>query len=264
MAFYQWLGVSDCPKVVNVGEYGNDYREWRSSDEYQEASRCLSGAHPKSQHLAASPSLDRLPPILDSGDRERLSVLWSLLVESWATIRSDIMCARWRCWNSANHTVSRNRDFVSPALYMLRNKPWVPAERSGQLVLVAPNRAWRSVPHDSGGAIEHLFTVAPGLRRPPADLGSDVGMLDPGQLAAPALAGLLVELEAEFADEDDLTDTVVDAARWLLRQMEEADDLSELEPHGVPLISTRGGTSSSIVPRSSSGIRCSPRCGVNR
>lgn len=241
LEFFTWLGVSDCPRVVKVSPIAPEHAGWRMSTDYRIASECLSGAHPYSQTLESAPSLDRLGEILKSESWDRLSALWKLLAQHWATYRGCLLQAIWRCVTSAHHPQQRKRAFPSPAMFLLRHEKWVPAERGGEQCLTSPDLVWRSTQAVPRQVIDHFLVPASGLTRPGSDFATDLGMLDNACLSTPDLVQVLLDFERDGAKGKLVPDGLVASGLWILRRIEDMADAMQLTPGSVPLISRKDG-----------------------
>lgn len=261
--FYRWLGVAASPRVDEKRtdqrdtymlnslyrhphrEYGEQWEDWRRSDDFQSASRCGQG-HSESQQLRASYGLDRFPDLVASADPPRLALLWLQLAAHWGPVYQAAMSAEFYCQATA-HSGDALR--LAPSLFshMLRRLDWVPCLQNREPVLVPPSRAWRVTSDTPRRIAERVPVLDRTLDLPESfGLAGALGVVDAARPDPDDLAALLEDLAEEHAkieaEEEEDPSSIYTAARWVMRTLSGVlEEGKELAAEAVPLLARTGG-----------------------
>lgn len=256
MEFYQWMGVSNHPRIdechtpyllTSLGRhphsrYGDLWLQWQTEIRSRGLDRCPQG-HPLAQQpLLSSFSLDRFPQLAATRDPHRLRLLWLELAAHWAAVRLAFT-AEVRC-NHGWHSGDTIRTGPSLLQFLLTSLEWVPCIRRRHRVIVQPGRAWRVTSDMPPRVRDRVPVLDPELDIPgSAALVADTGVIDGARPSPADLAALLRELDQELsavpADAD--TRELELAARWAMRMLNDV-----LRPEAdtggpVPLLARQDG-----------------------
>ena len=242
--FYEMLGVVGHPRIdaeISYHDVRNHphrrtplFSEWRNLPRTRElASGCQVG-HPASQRLSKSYHLDRLPGILDSKDRHRLTTLWRQLALHWDTYK-PAMTATFHCIATVAHTGPRDQTTDSLLAFTLRSRAWVPVKRGNADELSVPEVAWYEAPDTPRGIRVHLPLISSGLRqlRGGAMLATNLGLTDAARPRIDDLLTLLVRLSGDADEVGEVSKEVAYTARWAQRRINDNLD-RDSKPHPAP------------------------------
>lgn len=239
--FLDWIGVARLPRLVHVQENSTEYLGWRNSAGYLAASGCVSGGHPRSQRLTASPTLDRLPQLLARRSESALSALWNSLASHWIQYEHTLLTATWSCSASQHKPRERNRNFPSPGLWLLTSTPWVPIRIDGGVEFLKPEQLWStgsSIPHT---VREHLPQLPASLENAPRLMEQSLNMRDASDIGPKEMSEILQLLPGTQGSSEVDCRARNDAARWVIETLRRFDDLSEIASAQAPLPARQQG-----------------------
>ena len=237
--FLNWLGVANRPRIDEaladqrdmymVGSlarhphsaYGQYWRQWQGSEEFEAASNCDQG-HAYSQQLRSSFALDRLPELAASNDPARMRILWEALARDWDSY-APAMHSVIRCQHTRHGDSSRR--VASLLAYMLMNLPWVPSIVRGSLTTSKPSVVWRVTRDTPSGVAERVAVLDPQLdSQQSAALIAALDLVDAARPRPVDLIDLLTSLEAELteSDSDEGRRPLHLSARWAMRSLNDA------------------------------------------
>ena len=262
LAFYEWLGVSQYPRIDERRTdqrdtfmvyalsrhphrlYEDLWNSWLNISPVRVAQQCAQG-HTYSQQLRVSYSLDRFPELVRIGDAIRLELLWHALVDHWGTVYEPAMKAEFYCQNNS-HAGDRVRTAPSMFAHMLRELEWLPCVRNREPVLVKPASAWRVIADTPRRIVERVCALPRTLDTPnSAQLASLLGIVDAARPAPGDLIALLKELAVEQTDveeTDEQSPALYAAARWAMRSLNDVlEERQDVKVGDVPLLARKEG-----------------------
>lgn len=238
--FFTWLGVADRPRVRESRDPLSAPAEWRASKEYTSAARDPE-KHSESQMLI-DPQLDRIHDLVRISDRRRLVALWYELTINWPRYAGEIRHATWRCRAGA-HRGDRNRTLTSSTAFTLQEARCFPVLRDGQADVARARDVWRPL-NNTPAKVRALMPIPdPAIGHISPALGDWLGFVDGARASSESLVGLLVEFAQRIDVKDDLDDADVEAALWLLRQLNRTwtSDDNDRDSGSVPLLARQAG-----------------------
>lgn len=263
-SYYRQLGVADHPRVdrAEAGPnrryrtnrlYRHPHKQelpqlfegWQESVGYREAARCPSGpgAHPESQQLRVSYSLDRIDKLLDRGDPTQLGLLFVELAAGWSEIYQPAFQVEFYCVATA-HTGRRSRQAPSLIAHALTTKEWIPTKLGESIVLQRPDQVWRLAPHVPARVAALLPVLADELDTPGSTaLATRLGIVDAARASVVQIVRALQRLADAHEDaESELRQAIEEAAPWLMRTLNDSLERSpeDVEDSDVPLLAKHG------------------------
>jgi len=253
-AFLQWVGIAARPRIDVASTdqrgvylfsnfarhphrlYGENWVGWTSSDPVVAAETCDQGHG--GQQLLTSYGIDRFDRLVEAGDRNRLAAFWQAIVEEWpryeVALWAEVHCPHG--W----HTGARSHKIPSLLQYLLTQLEWLPCYRAGGTSLVRPKDAWR-LTHDTPRRIAERVNVlaadvtsVPGARAVADSLGVvDAARPEPGDLIS------LLDVLAEEHERGGATTDVAEAARWVMRTLDDVLDMGREPPNVRPRLLAR-------------------------